>query len=513
MTNGLLILNGVTTKQHIYTCLKEASKYVQNNMYVEFLSCGLPIKSKQKLDILNCVYNRPIDICKGVNVHVLLSQAGTLFSKNLQVCVASENLKFLHKDFETSVQKKYLFEDSVVRFINHPIDEFDVDGTDLSFYDNVVIGGTFDRIHDGHKLLISTALFYAQKKLVVGVSDGVLLQKKVLKELIEPVETRIKNVIELIETYKPEIQHKVVPLYDSCGPSGTDSDLQALVVSAETLNGAAIVNSQRATNGLNKLDVISIDIVSENVFDLAKIVNDEQKLSSSSERMRLLGTLRRQPNCVSHETQSKNPYVIGVTGGMASGKSAVVKRLEGLGAFTINCDKLGHAAYLPGENAYTLIVEHFGHEILNDDQTINRKKLAEIVFSDAEELNVLNNIVWPEIRKMLKNIISEQRGKHEVVVFEGAILFEAGWDKDANEVWCCFLPNEEAIRRIQVRNGLSVDQAKSRVQSQIPNEERIEKSHVLLSTLWEEEFTQRQCEKAWSLLKQRIPKNCNTQGL
>ena len=294
-------------------------------------------------------------------------------------------------------------------------------------------------------------------------------------------------------------------MHDSCGPSATDSDLQALVVSTETLSGGAVVNSQRKINGLNELDVVSIDLVTENTLDLAKVMNDEGKLSSSAERMRLLGVLRRQPN-ICHENDPKNgPYVIGVTGGIASGKSSVVRRLEALGAFTINCDKLGHATYLPGEKAYVLIVDHFGREILNQtDQTINRKKLGQIVFADTKQLQILNNIVWPEIRRMLRKIIHEQCGKHKIVVFEGAILIEAGWDKEANEIWCCILPNEEAVRRIQARDGISADQAKSRIQSQISNEERIEKSHVQLCTLWEEEFTQRQCEKAWNLLKQRI---------
>ena len=213
MTNGLLILNGVTTKQHIYTCLKEASKYVQNNMYIEFLSGGLPLKSKRQLDVLNYIYNRPNDVCKSVHLHVLLPQAALVRSKNLQVCIASENLKLFQKDFEKSVQKRYFFEKFTVRYINHPLDENEVDEAELTVYSGVVIGGTFDRIHDGHKLLLSTALLYTHKKLVVGVSDGPLLQKKILKELIEPIETRIRNVIELIETYKPGMANHKYPFF------------------------------------------------------------------------------------------------------------------------------------------------------------------------------------------------------------------------------------------------------------------------------------------------------------
>ena len=201
-----------------------------------------------------------------------------------------------------------------------------------------------------------------------------------------------------------------------------------------------------------------------------------------------------------------NCYIIGIAGGIASGKSSVVKRLEKLGAYTIDCDKLGHETYLPGQTAYNKIVEHFGKDILNDDGTVDRRKLGPIVFGNKEELNTLNSIVWPEIRKAMLNIISKVReeGTHDVIVYEGAIIFESGWDKDANEVWCCVVPENEAVARIQERNGLSEEQARMRVASQMSNGERVGRSHVVLSTLWEPEFTQCQVEKAWKLLKERI---------
>ena len=83
-------------------------------------------------------------------------------------------------------------------------------------------------------------------------------------------------------------------------------------------------------------------------------------------------------------------------------------------------------------------------------------------------------------------------------------MFEAGWDRDANEVWCCLTPTLEAIKRIQDRDGLPEQAALKRLNSQMTNKERVSKSHVVISTQWETEFTQKQVEKAWELLQQRL---------
>ena len=301
------------------------------------------------------------------------------------------------------------------------------------------------------------------------------------------------------------IQHKVVSITDPCGPSGTDSDLDLLVVSEETKGGGLIVDAKREENNLHTLDVFQIDLVGEEATDLSQDLNAEGKISSSASRVRTLGTLIKEPN---FPKQPGRSYIIGMAGGIASGKSAVVKRLEKLGAVTINCDKLGHETYLPGRTAYNKIVENFGKEVLTEDGFIDRKKLGPIVFNDKSKLELLNCIVWPEIRKLrneiIENIENEQGGSQQVIIFEGAILFEAGWDRDANEVWCCLTPTLEAIKRIQDRDGLPEQAALKRLNSQMTNKERVSKSHVVISTQWETEFTQKQVEKAWELLQQRL---------
>ena len=120
------------------------------------------------------------------------------------------------------------------------------------------------------------------------------------------------------------IQHKVVSITDPCGPSGTDSDLDLLVVSEETKGGGLIVNAKREENNLHTLDVFQIDLVGEEATDLSQDLNAEGKISSSASRVRTLGTLIKEPN---FPKQPGRSYIIGMAGGIASGKSAVVKRL------------------------------------------------------------------------------------------------------------------------------------------------------------------------------------------
>ena len=231
---------------------------------------------------------------------------------------------------------------------------------------------------------------------------------------------------------------------------------------------------------------------------------DECKLSSTAGRHADLGVLLRPPktNC-----NNSSVYVIGLTGGIASGKSSIAKRLEKLGAEIVNADIVGHSVYEPGTKAYYEIIASFGDNILNSNGSINRKCLGSIVFSDNEKLQLLNAIVWPRIMERIKELVSELATKGaQICVVEAALLLEAGWDEVVNEIWVSVIPEGEAIKRMKDRNGLSEEEAKKRLASQLKNKQRVSKANVVLSTLWEPEYTQKQVEKAWKGLQERTEK-------
>lgn len=291
-------------------------------------------------------------------------------------------------------------------------------------------------------------------------------------------------------------------LTDPIGPAGTDPNLACLIVSKETENGITFVNEARRNNDLQDLELHVIDLVNEDddVFIPGK--TSESKMSSTIERHKLLGRLLKPLKVRSKQTK---PYVIGLTGGIASGKSAITKRLEKLGAKTINCDLLGHLAYSPGKQAYHQIIETFGQGVVAEDGTINRKALGPIVFADKSKLTQLNNIVWPEIANLVKEQIESFSAEGvQVCVVEAAVLLDAGWDSVVDEVWVSIIPEEEAVKRILERDHIDEQKATNRIRAQMTNQQRVAKAHVVLSSLWEPEYTQKQVERAWAGLQERM---------
>ncbi|KAI4875031.1 hypothetical protein NFI96_012996 [Prochilodus magdalenae] len=399
----------------------------------------------------------------------------------------------------------------------------------LDTYSDVVVGGTFDRLHGAHRTLLNICSLLANRRFLIGVCDQELLKNKVLKELIEPYSHRVQKLKEFLNDVKPSLQYEIVPLSDPFGPSISDPQLQCIVVSEETRRGGEAVNRKRAENGLSELVLYEIPLIK----DAHHTDIEEEKISSSSLRSRLLGTLLKPPTCDSVQSDSyaamspscqpqpefsQVPYVIGLTGGSGSGKSAVAQRLEGLGAVRIDADQLGHKTYLPGTIAYHKILQEFGTDVLNEDQTINRRALGRKVFGDKERLKALTDTVWPEIALLVKERIQQAKEegntpwKH-VCVLDAAVLLEAGWTDMVHEVWVAIIPEEEAVRRIVARDGVSKEDALRRLQSQWSNAKMVAQANVVLCTLWEPDVTQKQVVKAWNLLQERIQQKKEETGL
>ncbi|KAK9530313.1 hypothetical protein VZT92_011822 [Zoarces viviparus] len=366
-------------------------------------------------------------------------------------------------------------------------------------YSDVVVGGTFDRLHGAHKTLLNISCLLANRRLIICVCDHAMLKKKVLKELVEPYSLRAQRLQEFLQDIKPSLQVEIMPLEDPYGVAVVDPSLQCIVVSEETRRGGEAVNKKRMENGLPPLILHEIQLLK----DAHHTETEEEKISSSSLRSRLLGTLLTPPKDTSH--LAALPYVIGLTGGSGSGKSSIARQLEALGAVRIDCDKLGHEVYQPSTAGYRRVLEEFGSDLLNEDKTINRRALGRKVFGNQERLKALTDIVWPEIALLVENRISQAREEgRQVCVLDAAVLQEASWTDMVHEVWVTVIPEEEAVLRISERDGLTAEDALRRLQSQWSNGKQVAHANVVLSTLWEPEVTQKQVLKAWNLLQKRI---------
>ncbi|XP_005394688.2 PREDICTED: bifunctional coenzyme A synthase [Chinchilla lanigera] len=367
-------------------------------------------------------------------------------------------------------------------------------------YRRGAVGGTFDRLHSAHKVLLSVACVLAQEQLVVGVADKDLLKSKVLPELLQPYADRVEHLSEFLVDVKPSLTFDIVPLLDPYGPAGSDPLLQFLVVSEETYRGGMAVNRLRLEHGLEELALYQIELLK----DPSHQENEEDKVSSSSLRQRMLGTLLRPPN--KRPELPAGLYVLGLTGISGSGKSSIAGRLRSLGAFVIDGDQLGHRAYAPGGPAYQPVVEAFGTDILHKDGLINRKVLGSRVFGNKKQLKVLTDIMWPVMATLAREEMDQAVAQGKTVcVIDAAMLLQAGWQDMVHEVWTVVIPETEAVRRIVERDGLSEAAAYSRLQSQMSGQQLVDQSHVVLSTLWAPHVTQQQVERAWDLLQKRLP--------
>ncbi|MBS1254340.1 MAG: Dephospho-CoA kinase [Deltaproteobacteria bacterium] len=174
--------------------------------------------------------------------------------------------------------------------------------------------------------------------------------------------------------------------------------------------------------------------------------------------------------------------LIGLTGGIASGKSTVIQYLRDKGYPVIDADKLGHRVLEQGNPGYDKVVEKFGIDILNQDNSVNRLVLGRIVFGDPEKLKQLNEISHPIIAEMIQkefeSLVSEDT--EGIVLLEAAILIEANWHKMCDYIWVVTLEQDVAVQRLQKRDGLSEIDARSRLDAQLAPEERLAYADVIL---------------------------------
>ena len=194
--------------------------------------------------------------------------------------------------------------------------------------------------------------------------------------------------------------------------------------------------------------------------------------------------------------------VIGLTGGIGSGKSTVARFLAELGAVVIDADKIGHEVFKPDTETWQEIVAAFGRRILTPDGDIDRKKLGEMVFKNPESLSRLNRIMHPRMYELAKAQIEEHRRRGvEVVVLEAPLLLEAGWAPLVDEVWVTVAPEATILKRLKGRSGLSEQEALTRIHSQLSSEERVSNANVVIDTDCSLDELKARVEKLWQKLQ------------
>lgn len=194
--------------------------------------------------------------------------------------------------------------------------------------------------------------------------------------------------------------------------------------------------------------------------------------------------------------------VIGLTGNIACGKSLVASMFESLGAKVIDFDDIARTIVEPGEPAWNEIVDAFGRDILNPDDTINRKALGDIIFNNPQKREILNNITHPKIVQHTRESVEEYRNDNiDLVIIEAALIVERGGLKDLIEKLLVVIADEESqLERLTKRNGLSREEAISRINSQMPTEEKVEYADYIIDNSGTEEETKKQVKNLWSLL-------------
>ena len=206
--------------------------------------------------------------------------------------------------------------------------------------------------------------------------------------------------------------------------------------------------------------------------------------------------------------------VIGLTGGIASGKSTAANLLKGYGAIVIDADRLGHRVYEPGTSGFQAVVNEFGHDLVAADGTINRQLLGGKVFGDPGQMQRLTDIVWPEIRKLAAEEIADlkKRDATSVVVLEAAVMIEANWMDLADEVWVVTVSPEVARDRLMARNGLTDAQAQARIDSQLSNKERLAYADVKVDNSGTLEQFEQRVEREWKKLLKRIEESSSAKA-
>ncbi len=196
--------------------------------------------------------------------------------------------------------------------------------------------------------------------------------------------------------------------------------------------------------------------------------------------------------------------LVGLTGGVASGKSLVLQQFMKLGVYGIDCDVLSREAVIPCSNAWWAIVRRFGTDILKRDLELDRTKLRKIVFNDAEQRTALERIIHPEVTRKMKERIAAiaelAADPKAIVVVDVPLLLETGMQDEFETVIVVYVSEATQIRRVMERDGLSQEEAQKMVALQLPLKAKLPCADYVISNEGSLEATERQVRTIFTAL-------------
>jgi dephospho-CoA kinase len=195
--------------------------------------------------------------------------------------------------------------------------------------------------------------------------------------------------------------------------------------------------------------------------------------------------------------------LVGLTGGIASGKSTVSGMLAERGAEIIDADRIAREVVMPGTHAWCKIREHFGPEVLCSDGSIDRQVLADLVFADRSKLALLNEITHPEIFKAIADRLEDLGAKDVVAVLDAALLLETGLADGVDAVIVVHSPAEVQVERLEDR-GLDRPRAEARIHSQMDPQKRLDRADIVIDNDGTLEDLGRRVDEVWADLERRL---------
>ncbi|KAI9295741.1 Nucleotidylyl transferase [Neoconidiobolus thromboides FSU 785] len=301
--NQIILINSDTDiqiKEHQVIINSKLLQSIQNllqtlkyrSLYVYIYNDSNIISSHQSLYSINCyLYNQlwtwsignklllDINIIYQTYNKEFLKKANDLFDNQLQIYSKKEDLQYLSEyNFHSSNLVLLTYHDSNLSTIDNVIHPTTII-KDVPYH-YIALGGTFDHLHLGHKILLSTALLLAQDKLFCGIMDDSLLKNKQFAHEIQKNDKRIEIINHFLNLLRPNFKFIIEPIFDPYGPTIHDSTIDTLIVSKETVSGGEAINKKRLEKGYNELNIICIELISdhENKQDI------KNKLSSTKIR-------------------------------------------------------------------------------------------------------------------------------------------------------------------------------------------------------------------------------------